>query len=142
MIGPAVGQQQTLQVWQGQYPPPEAVERYEKLLPGALNRMMTMAEKLQAAQIDQSKHSLTYLQNDTRRAHWLGFAIALAAIGGAIWCVALDQPWVAGLLVGVPVMAVARALIESSKKETPSQVIQAAAHVPKTPQPDRKDGTA
>ena len=37
--------QQTVQLWQGQYPPPEAIEHYEKVLPGSFDRMIAMAER-------------------------------------------------------------------------------------------------
>ena len=59
--------QQTLQVWQGPYPPPEAIERYEKILPGTFNRILTMAENLQQAQIDQSRNAIHFARQDTRR---------------------------------------------------------------------------
>ena len=132
----AVAQQQQVQVWQGQFPPPEAIERYEKTLPGTFNRMVTMAEQLQAAQIEDSRRAMELARKDTKRGHYLGFFVAIAAIASALGCVALGQPWVAALLVSVPVMAVAQALVASSRSETPSQVIQAAANLPvPTPPP-------
>ena len=35
-----------VQVWQGQFPPPDAVEKYEAVLPGAFDRIVAMAERL------------------------------------------------------------------------------------------------
>ena len=64
--------QQTVQLWQGQYPPPEAIERYEKVLPGAFNRMIAMAEKLQAAQIEEAKRANAYTHSDTKRGRVCG----------------------------------------------------------------------
>lgn len=37
------------QSWVGPYPPPEAVERYEKAMPGFFNRVVSMAERIEAA---------------------------------------------------------------------------------------------
>ncbi len=105
------------QVWQGQYPPPEAVERYERVSPGAFDRMIRMAEQLQAAQIENLRRAQEYLQTDTRRGHWLGWSVAILAMGGALGCLALGYPWVASLFLGIPVMAVAKALIESVKSK-------------------------
>jgi len=109
--------QQTVQVWQGQYPPPDALERYEALLPGAFDRMMRMAEQLQAAQIQISQQALQYARADTRRAHWLGWVVAILAMGGALYALQLN-PWVASLFLGIPVMAVAKALIESTTRNS------------------------
>jgi cadmium resistance protein CadD (predicted permease) len=72
-----------------------------------------MAEQLQAAQIKQTDTAAQFAQNDTRRGHWLGFVVAIAALIAAIVSLLLGNPWVAGLCLSVPVMAVAKALIDS-----------------------------
>src|SRR5947208_2283302 len=54
IVLPVAQTQEVVQIWQGQYPPPESVEHYEKVLPGSFDRMIAMAERLQAAQIDES----------------------------------------------------------------------------------------
>jgi hypothetical protein len=74
-----------------------------------------MAERLQAAQIKQTETAAQFAQVDTKRGHWLGFAVAIAALVAAIVSLLLDNPWVAGLCLSVPVMAVAKALIDSAK---------------------------
>jgi uncharacterized membrane protein len=130
---PTVQAQQTV-VWQGQYPPPEAVERYEKILPGAFDRMIRMAEQLQSAQIEEAKRALDYTQRDTKRGHWLGWSSGLVAIVGALCCLLLQYPWVASVFLGVPVLAVARALIESARSQpTGTNVI--GTNVGPTPAP-------
>src|SRR5579863_1101619 len=96
--------------WQGQYPPPEAIEHYEKVLPGAFTRMITMAEQLQSAQIAESKLVAEYTQRDNRRGHWLGFSAVILAMIAALAALALGYPWVAGAFISVPVMGVAKAL--------------------------------
>jgi len=126
--------QQTLQVWQGQYPPPEAVEHYERILPGSFDRMIGMAERLQAAQIDESRRALDYTQADARRGHWLGAAIAVLAMMGALICLRLDFPFVAAIFVGIPVMAVAKALIETATSQR--------SQSPPTQQPKRSSAKA
>ncbi len=44
-IPAAIMAQQTVQIWNGEYPPPDAVKAYESVLPGAFDRMMKMSEK-------------------------------------------------------------------------------------------------
>ena len=105
----------------GAYPPPEAVERYERVLQGSFNRMVTMAEQLQAQQISQAYFVLRNTQRDNRRGHWLGFLTTILAMVCALGCLFLDYPWVALAFVSIPVMAVAKALVESAKAPTTTE---------------------
>jgi uncharacterized membrane protein len=139
---PTIGQPQVqLQLWQGQFPPPEAMERYEKILPGSFDRMIKMAEKLQDAQITQTTNAQNYTRIDARRGHWLGFSTTVLALLGAIGCGITGAAWgalglyaLAALMVGVPVMAVAKALVESVRSPSPSDIIKAVGAEQKAPQ--------
>jgi len=103
-------------LWHGPYPPPDALAEYERILPGSFDRMMSQTERLQAAQIEQSAAALTYQRDDNRRGHWLGFAISLIALITAGLCAFFKEPWLGAAALSVPVMAVAKALIESTRK--------------------------
>ena len=126
---------QQVQVWQGQFPPPDAVERYEQVLPGAFDRIMTMAERQQEASIAGSAEARRYLREDSRRGHWLGWLVTVVALVCALVCAILGQPWVAGMLVAVPVMGVAKALVDSARTPSPPKL---SARTPATTKPDRK----
>ena len=141
---PQIQQQAQVQLWQGQFPPPDAVQKYEEILPGSFNRMIRMAESLQEAQINDAKRAQDYTSADTKRGQWLGFSAVLASVLGAAACTiaaAITHQsggyWVAGALVGVPVMAVAKALVESARTPSAKDIIQAAApkSAPPTAQP-------
>ncbi|MGC8478231.1 MAG: DUF2335 domain-containing protein [Acetobacteraceae bacterium] len=128
---------QQVQVWQGQFPPPEAIEKYEVVLPGSFDRMIRMAERLQEAQIEETRQAQRFARDDIRRGHWLGFAATMAAILGAIVCVAVAGMthqsgilWVAGALVGVPVMAVAKSLVETARTPSARELMQATGTAP------------
>jgi uncharacterized membrane protein len=97
------------------YPPPDAVERYEALLPGAFDRIIAMAEQLQAAQIEQSRRALDHQNENSRRGHWLGFATTVLAVAGAGFCAWIGRNWVAAAFLSVPAMAVAKALVDAAK---------------------------
>ena len=122
--------QQTVQLWQGQYPPPEAIEHYEKVLPGAFDRMIAMAERLQAAQIEESRRAHDYAHSDNRRGNWLGFSATVIAMICALGALAFNYPSVAGAFISVPVLGVARALIESARRSSPIDLLAAAAPQP------------
>ena len=119
------------QHWTGAYPPPEAVERYERVLQGSFNRMVTMAEQLQAQQISQAYFVLRNTQRDNRRGHWLGFLTTILAMVCALGCLFLDYPWVAFAFVSIPVMAVAKALVESAKAPTTTEAVAQSRVLPK-----------
>ena len=102
--------------WQGHYPPPEAVERFERLAPGAFDRMLSMAERAQAGQLATVADVNRNIREDAQRGALLGTAITLASMLGAGVCAYIGQPWVAGAFLGVPVLSVARSLIETTRR--------------------------
>ena len=116
--------------WQGPYPSPDAVERFEKLLPGSFDRILTMAEETQRAQIKTVENAQSFLQSDTKRSHYLGAAISFFALAGALTCGILNHPTVGVALVSIPVMAVAQAFLSGNTK---SQETTTAASSPPTP---------
>lgn len=134
---PQAQMQQSVQLWQGQFPPPEAIERFEKVLPGCFDRMMRMAENLQVAQVDESKRAQEFTHNDAKRGHWLGFAASCLSTLGSIICVGIGAHYgmasaffVATALVSVPAMAVAKALIESVRSPAAPQIVAASPPQP------------
>ena len=117
--------QQTLQIWQGQFPPPDAVERYERVLPGAFNRILSIVECTANARIMENKRAQDFARIDMRRGHWLGFATAIIGMGCALVAAALHYPWVAGALVGIPVMSIGIALVQSAKGPSAKDILKA-----------------
>ena len=125
---PMIARQQ-IQVWQGPYPPPEALREYEKIQPGAFNRMLTMAEQAQTAQINSIQRAQEHQRRDSKRGQLLGAGISLVAMGLAVYCAMNGQSVVGGLLLSVPVMAVAKALIDGVRAQ------QAQPPTPAPPEP-------
>lgn len=129
--------QQQMQHWQGPYPPPEAVERYEKILPGTFDRMIKMAEQLQSAQIEEAKEIRKMTHADQKRGNYLGFLTAVGAMVGGLVCLKLDSPWLGAVFLSVPVMGVAKALVESSLTSRQSADLPAISqHETPAPQPE------
>ena len=109
--------------WQGPYPPPEAAERFEILHPGAFGRILTMAEREQTARIESVNQAQRFQSSDVGRGQWLGAAVSVLALGAAIVCARLGYPWLGGACVGVPVLAVALALVQSARQPSGNQTI-------------------
>lgn len=111
-------QQQAVQLWQSPYPPPDAMTVYEGLHSGAMDRILKLAEQGQSAQIDDVKESRRFTYNERRRGQALGALTTIIALGLAAF-IADKSPVIAGLMLGVPVLAVAKALIDGHKQHPP-----------------------
>ncbi len=125
-----MGRQQ-IQIWQGQFPPPEAIERYEAVHKGTFDRLVTMAERQQQAQIDLNFEAIRRANGDTQRGQWLGFAMGFAAVIAAAICAWLNQPAIAALLTSVPVLGVSKALVDSARMPKPR--VQTPSDTPENP---------
>ena len=90
--------------WQGPIPPPNLLQGYESLLPGAADRIFSMAEKQAAHRMDLEA---TVIVSDSRRS-WVGlvfaFIITLTALAGAIFLIYHDKN-VAGLIIAMSALA-------------------------------------
>jgi len=120
--------------WNAPVPPPEAAERFEKICPGSFERMLRMAEKEQDNQIDINKKQIeiakktsedqvilatraqNFLANDTKRGHLLGAGISFFAMLGAGISAYCQQTAIGMAFLGVPLMTVAMAFINSHKE--------------------------
>jgi hypothetical protein len=91
-----------------------------------------MAEKQQDGQIKNIEQAQRLASNDVQRGHYLGFALSALAILSAGWFVHEHSPIIAGLCLGVPVLAVAKALIDSARPNVRSTT---AEDVPPLAQP-------
>lgn len=132
------------QLWQGQFPPPDVIERYEKVLPGAFDRILKMAEKLQEAQFQEIERAQDYTQKDTARGHRLGVYSIIVSVVAATVCVSIGAYTdtsgsfiVAAALVGFPLMGTIKALIDSAKTPSPKDFIKSQNEQPSTA-PQRK----
>jgi len=50
---------------------------------------------------------------------WLGFIVGMSAIVGAVLCVRMGQPRVAGIILGVPVMVATTFISSITEKDRP-----------------------
>ena len=135
---PRIAASVQLEVWQGQFPPPDTVEAYNRASPGAFDRMITMAETQQAAQIDLNRMGSEAARKDARRGHYLGAAVTMSAIAGAVACAWLGQPVVAGILCSVPVLSVANILGANARGGAARRAVAPKAAAQIAEAPDRK----
>lgn len=106
---------QQTQMWSGPIPSPDALEKYNHVLPGSANRLLSLAEKEQNHRHDMDRNVLATKAGDVKRGQRYGFVIAIFAVGGAVWCASF-APWVSGVLVSVPVATIVIAFIKGRSK--------------------------
>lgn len=143
LIQAPVGQMQAQQFWQGPFPPPEAIEHYEKSLPGVFDRLVGMAERMEAAQIEQSDTALKASTSEGKRGQYLGAGLGALALFCAAY-VGDKNPWLGAAFLAVPVMGLAKSLVETAshrigQSSTSIDAAPPAANNPSTAaKPDEK----
>ena len=76
----------------GPLPHPEFFQAYERTLPGAADRILTMAEKQQEHRHSQQSVRLNLDGTLERRGQWMGFLVAVSGIIGGVTLIMLDKP--------------------------------------------------
>jgi uncharacterized membrane protein len=87
--------------YRGPLPPPAHLRGYEKVLPGAAERILSMAEREQNHRHLWERRHLMWDGITSIAGLIFGWLLSLALAGGAVYCASIGQPWVAGALVGV-----------------------------------------
>ena len=82
-------------------PLPSAFEAYERTLPGSANRILSIAEEEQHHRVAWENKALDTRVNSDRRAQWVGSALALVCVGGAVYLAANGERVVASVMAGV-----------------------------------------
>lgn len=96
----------------GPIPPPQFLERYEKILPGSADRIVTMAENEQK---NAKEVGHLVLSNDRFRIGG-SILVSLALIAGACFCAYLGQPLLGGVLGVSGIVPVFIRIIESLRR--------------------------
>jgi uncharacterized membrane protein len=100
--------------WAGPLPPPDALDAFNSVVENGAERIFTMAEAEQRHRIEYERIGQMAAIADTKRGHYLGAAISIAAVVGAGWTSYEGAPWqVSVAFLSVPVFAVIRAMIGS-----------------------------
>lgn len=104
--------------WAGPLPPPQALERFNQIVPNGAERIFKMAEEEQAHRIAFEKAGLQASIAEAKRGQFLGFTISLAAIVAAVGSAWLGAHFAVSLaLIGVPIMGLAKAIVDARSRD-------------------------
>lgn len=101
----------------GPIPPPNALREYENIQSGFADRIITMAEKQAAHRQNLETIGIEGEIKVIKRGQTFALSLGLFMISGAVLCVYLGQPYVAGLLVGTTLVGVIKNFLDKKKKE-------------------------
>lgn len=84
----------------GPLPDVETLDGYARLIPDGAERIMQMAERQQAHRISLEDKVVSGQITQSNIGQWLAFFIGLAALGGAVYCIAIGAE-IGGSVLGV-----------------------------------------
>lgn len=111
----------------GPLPDPATLDGYNRILPGAAERIMVMAEKeaahrqlmesqsvaadiaAQQRQLAIAERQLSIASRSDAVGQILGWTISLSAIAGCIYLAVIGRQWAAAALVGLPIASIINA---------------------------------
>lgn len=99
----------------GPLPAPEALLEYDRIVPGAAERILHMAEKQQSHRHEQEKLDLNEGVKYARRGQWMAFTITTAAFVVGTYLAFTGHPTVASILFGGVLVGIVVAFLGSRK---------------------------
>lgn len=111
------------QEWNGPLPPPAALEHFERIVPGAAQRILHMAEdeqrhrhSLEAAAMHTQQETVRLTARDNLVGMLLGFLAFAASLAVAVWMAFAGNPWQVSLaFISLPVMVVILELVRRKR---------------------------
>ena len=82
----------------GLLPPPHVLRKYEETLPGSADRIFQMAEAQTTQRQEKESRMLTAAIQRSKSGIFLGFFLALAFLGVAVWLISIGNVWPGTLL--------------------------------------------
>lgn len=89
---------QEIQFHSGPLPPPEQLAAYERLLPGAVERIMQMAERQAAHRMSLEQKAVSTQLKESGRGQIFGLIIALCGIGASLTAILTGHDWAGGTI--------------------------------------------
>lgn len=104
--------------WSGPLPPPEALDRFNAIIPNGADRIVTMAEKEQAHRIQMEMEGQRATVSEAKRGQFLGAVVSIVALGGAMYTAYIGAHWsVSVAFVGLTILGIVRALVRPRKNQ-------------------------
>lgn len=117
----SVAQIQKTTSFSGPIPPPTILEEYNRIVPGAADRILKMAEAESQFAKDITFAAIRTEADEVKRGQILGFCIGLAALATAALALHLGHPTAAGVIGGTTVVGLVSVFVVGRILESPQQ---------------------
>jgi len=107
--------------FQGPLPPAVELEKYNQIVPGAAERIITMAEKQTAHRMDLEKHAVSEQLRQSARGQLFALIIGVSGIIGAVVVGLIGNAWVAGTIATASLGTLAVSFITGKRQEQQSR---------------------
>jgi len=104
-----------LRRFSGPLPPPNAFAKYDQILEGSANRILTMAEKEQENRQKILNEKIKSDIINEKLGIIFGFIVALSAIAGSVYCAHIGQTLAAIAIGGGIVVGLVAAFVEGTR---------------------------
>lgn len=116
-----INQSQTTKLIQHQFsgplPPPEILQQYDQVIPGAAERILAMAEKDAKHQREIENSAIQFASREVKRGQWFGLAIGISAFITSIVALGLGSEQTASILGGVTVVGLVTVFVVGRTKQ-------------------------
>jgi uncharacterized membrane protein len=105
------------EVFSGPLPPPEYLERYERVNPGAAQQIFTTFQQLSSHQMEMEKQALTADSSRSTLGVTAGFIISMTLIIGGVFCISLGHDWAGSTIIVSCVATLAGVFVHGRMKK-------------------------
>lgn len=106
-----VHQQQSVRKFSGPIPPPETVEAYDRIYPGAAQIIIGMSQKEQDSRLAITERTANENIAYAKRGQWMAFSLAIFAMLTGLAAAYMGHPILAGTIFGTVVLGVVAAFL-------------------------------
>jgi len=110
--------------WSAPIPSPEAMARYNEVMPGAVDRILAMAEREAASRhsndasiLANERLKIESAKSEVMRGQVFAFIFIISCVGVAAWCAHVGQPWVAALFGGGTIAQIVIAMLNAKPRQ-------------------------
>lgn len=101
-----VGYMEEYKSFNGPLPAPEDFQQYEKVLPGAADRILSMAEKQLSHRTDLEKEIVAKNFRQSSIGQYIGGILALICLGVSCWLGTNGHDWLGGIIATTTVIGI------------------------------------
>ena len=104
------------QAWQGPLPPPVEVERFQKLLPDAAERLFKMAEEEHRHRIEMERLEVVSHVRRLSRGQFLALGLALSFLAGAVICAFFGATAIGVTIAGATIVGLVNSMLNPKRR--------------------------